>query len=112
MRTNPCRSQYYQNFAHDKLSKDASLMQINVGFKEWLGFKGKEVPFGLTKSEKNFSRNALLHSFQVVIESLGRVFSHWCALSPKEKGNSLSLKASSETPLVLDKPQYLSNLSK
>ncbi|KAF3486785.1 hypothetical protein F2Q69_00053805 [Brassica cretica] len=25
-------------------------MQINVGFKEWLGFKGKEVPFGLTKS--------------------------------------------------------------
>ena len=25
-------------------------MQINVGFKEWPGFKGKEVPFGLTKS--------------------------------------------------------------
>ena len=25
-------------------------MQINVGFKEWIGFKGMEVPFGLTKS--------------------------------------------------------------
>ena len=50
MRTNPCRSQYSQDFAHDKLSKEASLKQINVGFKEWLGFKGMEVPFGLTKS--------------------------------------------------------------
>ena len=50
MRTNPCRSQYSQNLAHVKLSKEASLKQINVSFKEWLGFKGKEVPFGLTKS--------------------------------------------------------------
>ncbi|KAL0729929.1 hypothetical protein Bca4012_026022 [Brassica carinata] len=103
MRTNPCRSQYSQDFAHDKLSKEASLKQINVGFKEWIGFKGKGVPFGLTKGEKNFSRNALLHSFQVVIESLGTAFSHRCALSPKENGNNLSLKASSETPLILDK---------
>ncbi|KAL0864485.1 hypothetical protein Bca101_043603 [Brassica carinata] len=50
MRTNPCRSQYSQDFAHDKLSEKASLMQINVGFNEWLGFKGMDVPFGLTKS--------------------------------------------------------------
>ncbi|KAL0801106.1 hypothetical protein Bca101_056282 [Brassica carinata] len=49
MRTNPCRSQYSQDFTHDKLSKEASLKQINVGFKEWIGFKGKGVPFGLTK---------------------------------------------------------------
>ncbi|KAL0696218.1 hypothetical protein Bca4012_063398 [Brassica carinata] len=49
MRTNPCRSQYSQDFAHDKLSKEASLKQINVGFKERLGLKGKGVPFGLTK---------------------------------------------------------------
>ena len=38
-----------KDFAHDKLSENASLMQINVGFKEWIGFKGKGVPFGLTK---------------------------------------------------------------
>ena len=50
MRTNPCRSQYSQDFAHDKLSEKASLMQINVGFKECIGFNGMEVPFGLTKS--------------------------------------------------------------
>ncbi|KAL0723017.1 hypothetical protein Bca4012_037616 [Brassica carinata] len=105
MRTNSCRSQYSQDFAHDKLSEEASLMQINVGFKEWLGFKGMEVPFGLTKSEKNFSKKAFLQSSQVVMESLGRDFSHWRALSPREKGNSLSLKASSDTLLVLDKPQ-------
>ena len=49
MRTNVCRSQYSQDFAHDKLSIRDLTQQINIGFKEWQGFKGRGVPFGLIK---------------------------------------------------------------
>ncbi|KAL0733904.1 hypothetical protein Bca4012_010114 [Brassica carinata] len=109
MRTNPCRSQYSQDFAHDKLSKEASLMHINSKNGKGSRVKILFLILAVLEVEKNLSRKAFLHSFQVVIESLGRVFSHWCALSPIDKGNSLSLKESSETPLVLDKPHYLPN---
>jgi len=41
--------------------------------------------------EKNLARKAFLQSSHKLMEFEGRVFSQWCVLSPKEKGNSLSL---------------------
>jgi hypothetical protein len=38
---------------------------------------------------------------QIVMEPGGKLFSHVLALSFKEKGNILSLMASSEAPLIL-----------
>jgi len=47
-----------------------------------------------------------------VIEFGGKVFSQCCALSPKEKGKSLSLNPSSVTPLILVRLHSLSKLSR
>jgi len=62
--------------------------------------------------EKNFAKKALLQSSQVKIYPWGSVFSHRWALSTSEKGNKRSLKLSSLTPLILVRPQSLSNSSR
>ncbi|WZZ69814.1 hypothetical protein YC2023_081184 [Brassica napus] len=49
MRINLCRLQYSQDFAHDKLSKEASLMQFNVWSRRMVRVVGCGVPFGLTE---------------------------------------------------------------
>ena len=49
MRINLCRLQYSQDFAHDKLSKEASLMQFNVWSQRMARVVGYGVLFGLTK---------------------------------------------------------------
>jgi len=62
--------------------------------------------------EKNFAKKAFLQSSQVVIEFWVSVFFQRWALSPSENGNKQNLKPSSLTPLILVRPQSLSNSSR